>query len=141
MASKKPAAKPAKKTKKITAKLLPKTRSPKKMAARKSKPSKAKRYAGRGEKREAWAKKNPGMIPGELGKPARPDKMADSDAVAKAALERAAEQEGVTPDEILEKATKQAKELGLVDNVEVSDSMTVGDKKAVDESFVAPEDK
>lgn len=96
MASKKPAAKPAKKTKqKITAKLAPRTRSPKKKAARKAKPSTVKRYDARKPKREAWAAKNPGMIPGELGKPARPE---------------------VTPDEILEKASKQAKELGLSDS-------------------------
>lgn len=67
MAKSKPAAKPAKKSE---AKLSPRVRSPKKKAARKAKPSTAKRYAARTAKREEWAKANPTMTPGEIGKPA-----------------------------------------------------------------------
>lgn len=101
MASKKPAAKPAKK---ITAKMSPRERSPKKKAARKAKPSTVNRYAARKAKREAWSIKNPGMIPGALGKPARPV---------------------VTPDALLEKSTAQAKKLGLTDDIKISDEVKI----------------
>jgi hypothetical protein len=66
MTTKKPAAKSAKKS--IT--FTPRTRSAKKKATRKAKPSTVKRFQARADKRTNWAAQNPNMVPGELGKQA-----------------------------------------------------------------------
>jgi hypothetical protein len=61
----KPAAKSAKKEV-----MLSRKKTPKKLERKKAKPSTLNRYGARKAKREAWQKANPGMIPGEIGKPA-----------------------------------------------------------------------
>lgn len=58
----------APKTGKITTTLAPRHRPSKKPKAKKA--SAQKRYEARAAKREAWAQKNPDMVPGSIGQPA-----------------------------------------------------------------------
>jgi hypothetical protein len=66
--------------------VVTKKKSPAKIVKKKSKPSTVKRYQARGEKREAWKKAHPKMVPGEIGKVAHP---AATDAEVVAAVSEA----------------------------------------------------
>jgi hypothetical protein len=78
MTKTKPAAKSAKKLS-----IRSRTKTPNQVKRKKTKKSTLARYGARAAKRKAWAEKNPGMIPGDIGVQAHPAKLANSDDVAK----------------------------------------------------------
>jgi hypothetical protein len=123
----KPAAKSAKKLS-----IRNRTKTANQVKRKKAKPSATKRYAAREEKREAWKKANPDMIPGDIGKPATP-KPVDEKAVenaqevlqaqtdAKALLE-----DDIDPDETVPGPGDVKTSIEVADEIKMTDKLEAG---------------
>jgi hypothetical protein len=127
----KPAAKSAKKNV-----MLSRKKTPKKIERKKAKTSTKLRYAARTEKRKAWAEKNPGMIPGEIGQPAHPKPVVET--VDEKAVENAQEvlqaqtdakallEDDIDPDETVPGPGDVKTAIEVADEIKMTDKLEAG---------------